>query len=129
MRLETIIDPRIKKSYTYKLGKTISFDETFDHIIKDLKQNIPLPEISAKFHNTLISVILDLANKTRESHHLSKVVLSGGTFQNKYLLENVENILIKNNFEVYSHKRVPTNDGGLALGQLVIAAKKSSETI
>jgi hydrogenase maturation protein HypF len=51
-------------------------------------------------------------------------VLSGGVFQNKYLLEGTEKLLRKNNFEVYSHQAVTSNDGGIALGQLAIAAKR-----
>jgi hydrogenase maturation protein HypF len=51
-------------------------------------------------------------------------VLSGGVFQNKYLLEGTTALLLGNNFEVYSHAMVPTNDGGIALGQLAIASKR-----
>jgi hydrogenase maturation protein HypF len=49
--------------------------------------------------------------------------LSGGTFQNKYLLETLENKLAKDNFTVFTHSRVPCNDGGIALGQLAVAAR------
>jgi hydrogenase maturation protein HypF len=55
---------------------------------------------------------------------LQKIVLSGGTFQNKYLVEILENKLLKDNFAVYTHFRVPCNDGGIALGQIAIAAKR-----
>jgi len=123
MRLEAIIDRKIKQAYSYSIGKTITFEETIKQIVIDLKHQIPLSEISAKFHNTIISVIFDVAIENRKLYQINKVVLSGGTFQNKYLLENVENLLIKNNFEIYSHRKVPTNDGGISLGQLAIAAK------
>ncbi len=123
MRLEAIIDRQIKQAYPYVIGKTILFEETIDQIIKDVKQHTSLSEISTKFHNTIISIIIDVVKKNRNIYHINKVVLSGGSFQNKYLIENVENLLIKNDFEVFSHKKVPTNDGGISLGQLVIAAK------
>ena len=126
MRLESIIDKRIKTSYPWIYAKTISFDSTIQDIIKDLKTKVPLPEISAKFHNTIISVISEVVKESREKYNLNKVVLSGGTFQNKYILENLEILLMKNNFEIFSNKKVPSNDGGIALGQLVIAAKKLS---
>ena len=51
---------------------------------------VPLPEISAKFHNTIISVISEVVKESREKYNINKVVLSGGTFQNKYILENLE---------------------------------------
>jgi len=123
MRLEAIIERKIKQEYPFAISKTISFDETIKQIVKDLQQFVPLSEISAKFHNTIISVIYEVVKEIRNRHHLNKVVLSGGIFQNKYLLEKLENLLIENGFEMFSHKKVPTNDGGIALGQLVIAAK------
>ena len=123
MRLEAIIDRKIKQAYPFTIGKTIIFEETIELIVNDLKRSAPLSEISAKFHNTIIAIILEVAKETRDNHNLNKIVLSGGTFQNKYLLENIETLLIKHNFEVFSPKKVPTNDGGIAIGQLVIAAK------
>jgi len=123
MRLETIIDKKINQVYPFTLGKTISFELTIEQIVKDLQHSVQLPVISAKFHNTIISVICKVVEEIRNKHNLNKVVLSGGTFQNKYLLEKLENILITNDFEIFSHEKIPTNDGGIALGQLVIAAK------
>jgi hydrogenase maturation protein HypF len=61
---------------------------------------------------------MQIYNKTG----IDKVVLSGGTFQNKYLLESLESCLAKNNLAVFTHHKVPCNDGGIALGQLVIAS-------
>ena len=123
MRLESIIDRNIKKVYPFTINNTISFNKTFEQIIKDINHNVPLSEISAKFHNAIISIINETVEKIRNEYSLNKVILSGGTFQNKYLLENIENLLLKNNFEVFSHNKVPTNDGGIALGQMVIGAK------
>ena len=123
MRLESIIDKKIKTAYPFVVTTTISFDETIKNIIEDLNNRLPLPEISAKFHNTIISVISQVAENIRDKYNLNKVVLSGGTFQNKYILENLEDLLLKKEFRIFSHKNVPPNDGGIALGQLVIAAK------
>jgi hydrogenase maturation protein HypF len=85
-----------------------------------------LPEISSKFHNTIIEVILAVADKIRTETGLNKVVLSGGSFQNAILLEKSEYLLTKKGFEIFSHSLVPSNDGGIALGQLAIAAKRRS---
>jgi hydrogenase maturation protein HypF len=123
MRLEAIIDNKITTSYPFSTGKTISFEESFDCIIRDILQSVPLSVISAKFHNSIISVIIKVAESIRETHHLNKIVLSGGSFQNKYLLSKLEVLLPKHGFDVFTHSIIPTNDGGIALGQLVIAAK------
>jgi hydrogenase maturation protein HypF len=91
-------------------------------MIDDISKGIPEGIISAKFHNTIITVIETTVRKIRQETGLGKVVLSGGTFQNRYLLENLEPALRNSGFKVYTNNRIPTNDGGIALGQLVIAA-------
>jgi hydrogenase maturation protein HypF len=70
--------------------------------------------MAAKFHNSLAEIIIDIARKIRPE----KVVLSGGCFQNKYLLERSVKRLREENFRVYWHQRVPPNDGGISLGQI-----------
>jgi len=59
----------------------------------------------------------------RRETSINKVVLSGGVFQNKYLLEKLIRILIGKNFYIYTNHLVPANDGGVSLGQLIIASK------
>jgi len=68
--------------------------------------------------------IFETVNMIRQKERITKVILSGGVFQNKYLLEQTTAMLEKNNFEVYSHAIVPMNDGGIALGQLAVASKR-----
>jgi hydrogenase maturation protein HypF len=79
--------------------------------------------IATKFHNTITEASLQMVKKIKAMTGLRKVVLSGGTFQNKYLLESLEKMLVNNNFEVFTHSLVPCNDGGIALGQLAVAAR------
>jgi len=124
MRLESIIIKGISDTYPFSVKNTISFAETIHCIIDDIANRVSPGLISAKFHNTVAEAICNAAITAREKYHINKIVLSGGTFQNKYLLEKLELMLTDINFEVYSHIQVPTNDGGIALGQLVIAAKK-----
>ncbi len=88
------------------------------NIIDDLKNQISKNIISAKFHNTLANVILEIAKRTGEK----RIVLSGGCFQNKYLIEKTIKWLQKEGFKPYWHQRVPTNDGGISLGQIAAAA-------
>lgn len=70
----------------------------------------------------MLALFVDLAKRMRKESGINKVVLSGGTFQNRYLLENSIQLLENLGFEVFSHRQVPSNDGGIALGQLAVAA-------
>jgi hydrogenase maturation protein HypF len=126
MRLENIMDHSCTGSYPFVMNATIHFEDMFQAIVQDLKDEVKPSFISAKFHHTIINSILAAVNSTGKEYRLNKVVLSGGTFQNRVLLEQVENLLSQKGFEVYTHSRVPSNDGGIALGQLAIAAKKRS---
>jgi hydrogenase maturation protein HypF len=80
-------------------------------------------EISARFHFTMAKVIVECCERVRATNGLRRVCLSGGTFQNLRLLGHAVTELRAAGFEVFIHRRVPTNDGGLALGQAVIASQ------
>ena len=86
-------------------------------ILADLQQGLAIGEISAKFHNTLAELILAVARR----HGQVRVALSGGCFQNRYLLERTVIRLRAEQFQPYWHQRVPPNDGGIALGQVLAA--------
>jgi len=66
-------------------------------------------------------VVVEISRRLRKSDGLTRVCLSGGTFQNLYLLERTTRALRSEGFEVYLHAKVPPNDGGIALGQALIA--------
>lgn len=124
MRLEAAIKTNCKGKYHVDyVGKQIVFQAMFHQIISDIKHGITVGEISAKFHNTVSSIILTVARRLREETGTEKIVLSGGSFQNRYLLGLTEQILNDQRFSVFAHHQAPSNDGGIALGQLVIAAK------
>lgn len=124
MRLESIIDDKVTTDYSFDINKEISFKSTFLEILNDLEGKIPISIIATKFHNTIIKVIFAGAKEIRIRENINKIVLSGGTFQNRFILEKVENLLKANGFDVFSNNKIPSNDGGIALGQLVIAAKR-----
>lgn len=98
-------------------------------ILQDLLQGVAAGVISARFHNTLAQLILTLAKISG----LQRIVLNGGCFQNKYLLENAVQSLRANGFQAYWPQRIPPNDGGIAIGQLcaarLIMASKSGHGI
>ena len=90
-------------------------------IISDLHKGIPIPTISGKFHNGIADVVAKVSKIMRQEFNINEVVLSGGVWQNKLLLKRTLSLLDHLEFSVYLHRQVPTNDGGLALGQAAIA--------
>src|SRR5947209_6655639 len=78
--------------------------------------------IARRFHSTMIEMIAEVCGRIREQTGLEIVALSGGVFMNALLLGETVPRLQQQGFRVYRHERVPPNDGGLCLGQLVIAA-------
>ena len=124
MRLESMVRGDCTASYPVAVGQPIRFDATLHGIVADIVAGEESSIISTKFHNTIILAIFESVNAIRSKEGIRKVVLSGGVFQNKYLLEGTTKLLKENDFEVYSHATIPTNDGGIALGQLAIASKR-----
>ncbi|HMW01425.1 MAG TPA: carbamoyltransferase HypF, partial [Acidobacteriota bacterium] len=96
-------------------------------IARDVRTGFPVELIGGKFHKGVASLILNLARHFRKTTHLTQVALSGGVFQNTTLLELVTSLLHNDGFEVFTHSQVPPNDGGLALGQAVIAHMVGAE--
>ncbi len=88
-------------------------------LLKDLGQGLTVSRISAKFHNALVEAIVTVAKECGEQ----RVVLSGGCFQNRYLTERTIRRLQAEGFQPYWHQRVPPNDGGIALGQIMAARR------
>ena len=124
MQLETVANENIMSSYSYLITDHVSFKSTFVEIINDINDNVSIADIAGKFHNTVVSLILHVANNIRKESSVHKIVLSGGSFQNDILLKKAEIILRDNGFECFTQAQIPSNDGGLALGQLAIAAKQ-----
>ena len=80
--------------------------------------------VSAKFHNCLAAGLCEMAKKARKQSGLAKVALSGGVFCNRYLANRLIKLLKQAHFNVLFNHLVPSNDGGISLGQAVITAKK-----
>jgi hydrogenase maturation protein HypF len=91
-------------------------------VVQDVQNGLSVGEISIKFHKTLIALFSEICAEVRRNCELNRVVLSGGCFQNTILLSGMLRELAARDFEVYAHQRVPTNDGGIALGQAMVAA-------
>jgi hydrogenase maturation protein HypF len=91
-------------------------------VLADVRAGVLVPRIAVRFHNALVNWIVEVA--ARES--LKQVVLSGGVFQNRYLRERASIVLESRGFQVHTHRQVPPNDGGIALGQAVMSANALS---
>ncbi|BAZ67533.1 hydrogenase maturation protein HypF [Fischerella sp. NIES-4106] len=91
-------------------------------LLDDLQQQTDLKVIATKFHIGLAQTIVNMVNYLSQQHHIKTIVLSGGVFQNRILLEQVTNYLKTSDINILTHSLTPCNDGGLSLGQAVIAA-------
>ena len=129
IEFESLLDETISAAYGFDLtrGEPVRIDcaRLIADVVEDVLSKVSTPVISAKFNNAVADLILRLALKFREKENLNRVALSGGCFQNVALLKSALQRLRENNFEVFTHRQVPPNDGGLALGQAVIAGSLS----
>lgn len=134
--LETLAAPRFATQTAYpdawaagtENGMTVlSWRGLWLAVLKDLKHGIGTAEIAARIHHSLIEACVSLLLKLSAKTGTDCIVLSGGVFQNRLLLEGIGQALRDMGKTVLSPNRYPMNDGGLALGQAVIAAAKSIE--
>ncbi|MFN9172475.1 MAG: carbamoyltransferase HypF, partial [Dolichospermum sp.] len=135
IEMEAIADTNILNNdketlnYSFKLEKSaniyyIDTSSTWREILDDIKQHISSSEIAAKFHQSLAITTVKIVKQLKQENQFNQVVLTGGVFQNQILLQQVKMRLEKLEINVLTHSIVPTNDGGLSLGQSVIAAAK-----
>jgi hydrogenase maturation protein HypF len=90
-------------------------------VVESLRRGATVSRVAAAFHTTLADIIVQTCCQIRRDTGLQQVALSGGVFQNVRLLTESVNRLAAEGFTVYTHHQVPPNDGGLALGQIVVA--------
>lgn len=112
------------ESYPFRLepkggSMLLDWEPLVRSLLADFGTGTPVPVLAARFHNTLAEMIVAVAGRQGVPH----VVLSGGCFQNRYLTERVVRRLIEAGYSPHWHQRVPPNDGGIALGQIMAAAR------
>lgn len=103
-------------------GDTLSFRPLFDRLTADVKENIPSGQLAACFHASLAAALKDKAVHLLHRTGASKVIASGGCFQNKLLTESLQRLFAEENIPFYIPGRIPCNDSGIAVGQLAVAA-------
>ena len=128
-QLDTQVD-----AYRYEIQEngqkvTFNFTRLLTEIVEDRLNGRDVKEISTVFHETIVQALVEGMDRLQKKfpHYNKKVVLSGGSFHNRYIKERLLECLPEAGFQVYTHHRVPCNDGGLSYGQLMIAAAKRGE--
>jgi hydrogenase maturation protein HypF len=127
IEMEAICDRlNVDRGYRFSIdGGVFDPAPVFRAALQDLRCSVPPSEIAAAFHHAVAHLVLDCCLITREQTGLNTVGLSGGVFQNTTLLALVAEALARHEFEILTHRKVPPNDGGLALGQAAIAQRCS----
>ncbi len=127
MMLEFSADESIYNYYPFQVKENdkivVDWENIIREILIDKNKDIMNSEIAAKFHNTLAQVILKIAELVNEE----KIIISGGVFQNAFLVERTVKLLQKNNYKVYWHQRIPPNDGGISVGQIAYFVQQNSK--
>jgi hydrogenase maturation protein HypF len=129
IHLEAIADPGVEDRYEFAIETAdpwrIDFRPAIREIVAAVERRDPAGLISARFHNTVAALIVEVCERLRKSEKLNGVCLSGGTFQNMYLLQRAVTGLRCRGFEVFLHAQVPPNDGGLSLGQAAVGTVRT----
>ncbi len=126
VELENIAKKDTKEGYNYTIKEVdglnvVVTDSIIEGILKDLENGILTSIIAGKFHRTIINFTVEMCEGIKSKYKINKIALSGGVFHNEILLKGIHCDLENKGFEVYIHKDFPTNDGGISLGQMVIA--------
>ncbi len=123
MELEALAADGVTDSYEFDIsdGSIIDTLPIIGAVVNDVLDGVEAAVISAKFHNAVTNLIVRLSLRFRKQTGLNQVALSGGVFQNALLLKTAVSALKNHQFEVLTHRLAPPNDGGLALGQAIIA--------
>lgn len=124
MRLESLVREDVNDDYPVNIILNEPFEIDFSvaiiSILKDVMNGVDVRIISTRFHNTIISIIVKMVSRLKDNMLINKVVLSGGSFQNRYVLSKSIAFLRKEGLEVFVNKSVPCNDAGISLGQAYI---------
>jgi hydrogenase maturation protein HypF len=124
IELEMIAAGDVGDRYPFAIeSDTLDFRPAIERIVAEIRAATPPPVIAARFHNAVADAIIEVCRRLRGDTGLQRVCLSGGTFQNMKLLARTLAGLRGAGFDVFLHAQVPPNDGGIALGQAVIATE------
>jgi hydrogenase maturation protein HypF len=124
VELESIASEDLEERYEFELtanGSIIKAEPVIRRAVEDILNGVPPEKVSARFHLAVAHLIAAVARRINEDRKINRVVLSGGVFQNVLLLRHACRLLESQDLKVYTHSRVPPNDGGISLGQAAVA--------
>ena len=125
IEFEALVDASETTAYPFDIGAdTIGILPVVHSLLEDVRVGVPIPVIAARFHNGIAALVAAASTRLRAATGIQKVALSGGVWQNITLLRRTLSLLREQDFQVYIHREVPANDGGLSLGQAAIAASR-----
>jgi hydrogenase maturation protein HypF len=131
MELEMIADPAASGVYDFTWEGDgvlqLSTAPIIRAVVQDVQTGVSPAVISARFHHTLVALFDSVCRHLRRITGIDRVALSGGVFQNSQLLTGLSGALTDSGFDLITHRLVPTNDGGLSLGQAVVAAAQAGQ--
>jgi hydrogenase maturation protein HypF len=120
------------RRYPWAVGEedgilVLDWRPTIDAILRDLADGAPVSATARRFHDTVAEAAAEICVEIRRRTGVDRVVLSGGVFQNKLLTEGLHDRLAARGLRVFTHRLVPPNDGGLALGQAAVAGRSPAQ--
>jgi hydrogenase maturation protein HypF len=123
IEFEALAEEAEAESYAFEVESGwVGVRSVFEALVRDVRAGVPVSKISARFHNGLAEAVREMVGRISLETGIRSVVLSGGVWQNITLLRRTLALLQGDGFRVYIHREAPTNDGGLSLGQAVVAA-------
>jgi len=129
IELEMLVLPEIEDYYKFVIqGDSIDTAPVIRSVVTDAMNGTPTEIIATRFHNGVARMIQTVCLRLREQSGINSVALSGGVFQNMALLGKATDLLHQARFTVLTHHLVPPNDGGISLGQAIVACRRISET-
>lgn len=127
--LEAVASPEERDAYSFDISEAeIDPSPVIHTIIEDVRSGVAPSSIAARFHSGVACMVGRVCSDIRDRFNIEAVALSGGVWQNMLLLDLSVTLLEEEGFTVYIHRKVPANDGGLALGQAVIAASQTEDS-
>ncbi|MFA5143669.1 MAG: hypothetical protein WC522_05850 [Candidatus Omnitrophota bacterium] len=121
VELERMADKDVENAYRLRGREILNPSGIIKKVVADVAKETGAPEIAAKFHNTIAALVCETSLKLSKKLKTKQVVLSGGVFQNIYLVGRIRDMLTANGLRVYFHAALPTNDSGIPIGQIAIA--------
>ncbi len=128
IELEALADPTEAGGYAFAFdGITFDASPVIRDVVREYRKGMSAARIATRFHQAVAGAVVEACRRARQLTGVARVALSGGVWQNMLLLRRTVRLLEEAEFDVLLHRRVPANDGGIALGQAAIAAWRSRQ--